>query len=50
MLLNCAVGKDSRESLGLPLMLLNCEVGEKSTETPMDRKEIRPVHPQRNQP
>ena len=31
------------------LMLLNCGVGEDSFESPLDRKEIQPVHPKGNQ-
>ena len=31
------------------LMLLNCGVGEDSLESPLDRKEIQPVHPKGNQ-
>ena len=31
------------------LMLLNCGVGEDSLESPLDCKEIQPVHPKRNQ-
>ena len=32
------------------LMLLNCVVLEKTLESPLDRKEIQPVHPKGNQP
>ena len=31
------------------LMLLNCDVGEKTLESPVDCKEIQPVHPKGNQ-
>ena len=30
-------------------MLLNCDVGEKTLESPLDCKEIQPVHPKGNQ-
>ena len=32
------------------LMLLNCGVGEDSIESPLDRKEIKPVHSEGDQP